>query len=92
MELFPAQPDLSLQISPPNSKPTSTGRTSTEEEMDLRFWKRALDCIKCFCSIPVTPKKQKEKKKLFQVMINNFFTLVTHVHVNMYSHHQIELR
>ncbi|XVF11098.1 hypothetical protein REPUB_Repub07fG0240100 [Reevesia pubescens] len=44
MELFPAQPDLSLQISPPNSKPTSTWRRSTtEEEMDLGFWKRALD-------------------------------------------------
>ncbi|XP_034901744.1 probable transcription factor KAN2 isoform X3 [Populus alba] len=42
MELFPAQPDLSLQISPPNSKPTSTWRR-TEEEMDLGFWKRALD-------------------------------------------------
>ncbi|KAJ6946749.1 hypothetical protein NC651_001448 [Populus alba x Populus x berolinensis] len=42
MELFPAQPDLSLQISPPNSKPASTWRR-TEEEMDLGFWKRALD-------------------------------------------------
>ncbi|PPE02613.1 hypothetical protein GOBAR_DD00312 [Gossypium barbadense] len=28
MELFPAQPDLSLQISPPNSKPTSRGLDS----------------------------------------------------------------
>ncbi|KAF5729717.1 transcription factor KAN2 isoform X4 [Tripterygium wilfordii] len=49
MELFPAQPDLSLQISPPNStttKPTSTWRRSsstTEEDMNLGFWKRALD-------------------------------------------------
>jgi hypothetical protein len=44
MELFPAQPDLSLQISPPNSKPTTTWRRSTaEEEVDLGFWKRALD-------------------------------------------------
>ncbi|KAK8537870.1 hypothetical protein V6N12_044012 [Hibiscus sabdariffa] len=40
MELFP---DLSLQISPPNSKPTSTCRTTTEEDMDLGFWKRSLD-------------------------------------------------
>ncbi|GLU05371.1 hypothetical protein SLE2022_224730 [Rubroshorea leprosula] len=44
MELFPAQPDLSLQISPPNSKPASTWRRpGTEENMDLGFWKRALD-------------------------------------------------
>ncbi|XP_038725188.1 probable transcription factor KAN2 isoform X3 [Tripterygium wilfordii] len=47
MELFPAQPDLSLQISPPNSsKATSTWRrssTTAEEDMNLGFWKRALD-------------------------------------------------
>ena len=44
MELFPAQPDLSLQITPPNSKSTSSNwKRSTEEEMDLGFWKRALE-------------------------------------------------
>ncbi|OAP15109.1 KAN2 [Arabidopsis thaliana] len=50
MELFPAQPDLSLQISPPNSKPSSTWqrrRSTTDqedhEELDLGFWRRALD-------------------------------------------------
>ncbi|CAK9173436.1 unnamed protein product [Ilex paraguariensis] len=42
MELFPAQPDLSLQISPPNSKSTS-GWRRTEDEINLGFWKRALD-------------------------------------------------
>ncbi|KAD3641797.1 hypothetical protein E3N88_31021 [Mikania micrantha] len=52
MELFPAQPDLSLQISPPNTKPTSkTWRTSTtptdqdhHHDLDLgNLWKRALN-------------------------------------------------
>ncbi|CAN8290363.1 unnamed protein product [Cochlearia groenlandica] len=48
MELFPAQPDLSLQISPPNSKPSSTwqkrrNQESENEEQDLGFWNRALD-------------------------------------------------
>ncbi|CAH8354074.1 unnamed protein product [Eruca vesicaria subsp. sativa] len=50
MELFPAQPDLSLQISPPNSKPSSAWqrrRPTTDqedhEELDLGFWRRALD-------------------------------------------------
>ncbi|KAJ6842862.1 putative transcription factor KAN2 isoform X1 [Iris pallida] len=54
MELFPVQPDLSLQISPPSNnsnKPTSSnwrGRgTAAEEEcssstVDLEFWRRAL--------------------------------------------------
>ncbi|CAN0908020.1 Probable transcription factor KAN2 [Linum grandiflorum] len=53
MELFPAQPDLSLQISLPNTKPTSSTwrRTTTtaaaDEDADDSplggFWKRALD-------------------------------------------------
>lgn len=67
MELFPAQPDLSLQISPPNSKPSSNWirnntnhhhqdhhhhnnhnhhqdhHQNSNHEMDLSFWKRALD-------------------------------------------------
>ncbi|KAJ9537019.1 hypothetical protein OSB04_029752 [Centaurea solstitialis] len=48
MEFFPAQPDLSLRISPPNTKPTSTTwRTSNpndqDQDLDLgHFWKRAL--------------------------------------------------
>lgn len=48
MELFPAQPDLSLRISPPNIKPSSstwkrkiTSSVSEDENMDLGFWKRA---------------------------------------------------
>ncbi|KAL3619479.1 hypothetical protein CASFOL_037049 [Castilleja foliolosa] len=36
MELFPAQPDLSLQISPPNSKPSSNW-TSKAQEDDHEF-------------------------------------------------------
>ncbi|XP_010518911.1 PREDICTED: probable transcription factor KAN2 [Tarenaya hassleriana] len=48
MELFPAQPDLSLQISPPDGKPSSTWqRRSTgetdDQDLDLGFWRRALD-------------------------------------------------
>ncbi|KAL3330849.1 hypothetical protein AABB24_034598 [Solanum stoloniferum] len=45
MELFPAQPDLSLKISPPNIKPSSSTWkrkiTSEDVNMDLGFWKRA---------------------------------------------------
>ncbi|KAK4400287.1 putative transcription factor KAN2 [Sesamum angolense] len=51
MELFPAQPDLSLQISPPNTKPSSSWRSSHEDEMDLGFWKRALDSRNSFSSM-----------------------------------------
>ncbi|KAG8382528.1 hypothetical protein BUALT_Bualt05G0086800 [Buddleja alternifolia] len=40
MELFSAQPDLSLQISPPNTKPSSSNWRRTEEETDLVFLRR----------------------------------------------------
>ncbi|OWM88254.1 hypothetical protein CDL15_Pgr003666 [Punica granatum] len=45
MELFPAQPDLSLQISPPNSKqaPSAWMGGTREEGVDLGYWKKALD-------------------------------------------------
>ncbi|KAH6831435.1 hypothetical protein C2S53_018865 [Perilla frutescens var. hirtella] len=43
MELFPAQPDLSLRISPLNSTTSSSNWIRSDEEMDLGFWKRALD-------------------------------------------------
>ncbi|XP_052210834.1 probable transcription factor KAN2 isoform X3 [Diospyros lotus] len=56
MELFPAQPDLSLQISPPNSKPPSSwGSTTREEEKDLGFWKRAFDSRTWFSSMAQKP-------------------------------------
>ncbi|XP_038970660.1 probable transcription factor KAN2 isoform X2 [Phoenix dactylifera] len=42
MELFQAQPDLSLQISPPNSTPTPSWRKA-DENLDLGFWRRAMD-------------------------------------------------
>ncbi|KAK4718844.1 hypothetical protein R3W88_017182 [Solanum pinnatisectum] len=53
MELFPAQPDLSLQISPPNNKSSTTTTTwkttssnnnkTDRDEMDLFFLRRALE-------------------------------------------------
>ncbi|OAY68518.1 putative transcription factor KAN2 [Ananas comosus] len=48
MELFPAQPDLSLQISPPASTTTTTPPPSWRKQqqdhgnMELGFWRRAL--------------------------------------------------
>ncbi|KAF7139403.1 hypothetical protein RHSIM_Rhsim07G0131500 [Rhododendron simsii] len=55
MELFPPQPDLSLQISPPNSTKNSasswkTSAATAQEDMDLGFWKRALGSRNSFSS------------------------------------------
>ncbi|KAF7829189.1 putative transcription factor KAN2 [Senna tora] len=47
MELFPAQPDLSLQISPPNPNTKATSNNwswrKQKDEVDLGLWKRGLD-------------------------------------------------
>ncbi|URD79035.1 Myb-like DNA-binding domain [Musa troglodytarum] len=43
MELFPAHPDLSLQISPPNSKPTASWSRTADGNPGLGFCRRAID-------------------------------------------------
>ncbi|XP_064994362.1 probable transcription factor KAN2 isoform X2 [Musa acuminata AAA Group] len=43
MELFPAQPDLSLQISPPSSKPTPSWSRTSDENLDLGFCWRDIE-------------------------------------------------
>ena len=53
MELFPAQPDLSLQISPPNTKPTSSWSRRDHQEADLGFWRSSMDSNKA------TPSSRK---------------------------------
>ncbi|XP_048230838.1 probable transcription factor KAN2 isoform X2 [Ricinus communis] len=95
MELFPAQPDLSLQISPPNSKPTSTWRR-TEEEIDLGFWKRALDSrarpdSSCF-ELSLSNPRISESSKHFHLLQNsnnyNGTNLFNSFQQNQYPHHQ----
>ncbi|MCD7471240.1 hypothetical protein HAX54_011565 [Datura stramonium] len=71
MELFPAQPDLSLQISPPNSKASSaTWKTSAvnntterDHEMDLMFWRRALESR--------NSKPDNNNNTLFELSLSN---------------------
>ncbi|KAG1362004.1 putative transcription factor KAN2 [Cocos nucifera] len=55
MELFPAQPDLSLQISPPDSKAASSW-SKGDESLDLGFWRRAMDSTSSSSITPSTPK------------------------------------
>ncbi|XP_020572130.1 probable transcription factor KAN2 isoform X2 [Phalaenopsis equestris] len=44
MELFPAQPDLSLQISPPTTtKPSSNWSATSEDTIKLGFWRSAIN-------------------------------------------------
>lgn len=77
MELFPAQPDLSLQISPPNSKPTSDWRGGgggggggvNTGEVDLGLWKRGLESRSCFLSS--MPKTDHNHTHLFHLSHSN---------------------
>ncbi|KAF8412781.1 hypothetical protein HHK36_000751 [Tetracentron sinense] len=79
MELFPAQPDLSLQISPPNSKPTS-GWRRTDEAMDLGFWGRALDSS----NSTITSRDKPETS--FELSLAN--PMVSHSNSNNLLHHR----
>ncbi|ONI05911.1 hypothetical protein PRUPE_5G028400 [Prunus persica] len=87
MELFPAQPDLSLQISPPNSKPTSSSswrRSSREEqeEVDLGFWRRALDSRTSFSSSMAKPDTG------FELEVSNPRVYAHGLHHHHHQHHQ----
>ncbi|OAY24372.1 probable transcription factor KAN2 isoform X2 [Manihot esculenta] len=100
MELFPAQPDLSLQISPPNSKPASTWRR-TEEEMGLGFLKRALDsrntvssmakpdtCFELSLSNPRVSESNSNHFHLLQNTSNcNGKDVFNYLQQNQYQHH-----
>uniref|UniRef100_A0A5B6ZVH0 Putative transcription factor KAN2 isoform X2 n=1 Tax=Davidia involucrata TaxID=16924 RepID=A0A5B6ZVH0_DAVIN len=101
MELFPAQPDLSLQISPPNSKPTSGWRrTEEEEEVDLGFWKRALDSRNSISSMAksdtsffelslLNPRVSEPNSNHFHLLQNGTDNLIHTFHQNQqYPHHQ----
>ncbi|KAA8525844.1 hypothetical protein F0562_007699 [Nyssa sinensis] len=100
MELFPAQPDLSLQISPPNSKPTS-GWRRTEEEVNLGFWKRALDSRNsissmaksdtCFELSLSNPKLSEPTSNHFHLLQNSHNNLIHSFQQNQHPHHEQQL-
>ncbi|XP_052171468.1 probable transcription factor KAN2 isoform X2 [Diospyros lotus] len=88
MELFPAQPDLSLQISPPNSKPTTSWRRSAEEDMELGFWKRAMakpDATTCFELSLSNPRPSDQPSSNHFHLLQNGSTAATSL---LHSFHQ----
>ncbi|XVF52309.1 hypothetical protein PTKIN_Ptkin05aG0008300 [Pterospermum kingtungense] len=103
MELFPAQPDLSLQISPPNSKPASTWRR-TEEDMDLGFWKRALDSRNTMSSSMAKPDNcfelslsnlrvsESNSNNHLHLLQNGNGNLFHGYHQNQFPHHHHQLQ
>ncbi|KAL0313190.1 UNVERIFIED_CONTAM: putative transcription factor KAN2 [Sesamum radiatum] len=87
MELFPAQPDLSLQISPPNTKPSSTSwRRRAEDDLDtLGFWKRALDS-KTSISTPMAPEADSRRFDLSSTNPRRVFS-DPNTSINSSNHH-----
>ncbi|PIA58687.1 hypothetical protein AQUCO_00500557v1 [Aquilegia coerulea] len=103
MELFPAQPDLSLQISPPSTRPTTSGWRRTDEEMDLGFWRRALDsssttkvsadtCFELSLANPRISESNNNSNHLqHQLHHNHHHANLIHTHqqnLNNHHHHQ----
>ncbi|XP_042506545.1 probable transcription factor KAN2 isoform X2 [Macadamia integrifolia] len=68
MEFFPAQPDLSLQISPPNRKSNTTAWRTADEEINLGFWRRAMDSNDTIASIKMSPG---EPENTFELSLSN---------------------
>ncbi|XP_073102077.1 probable transcription factor KAN2 isoform X3 [Elaeis guineensis] len=92
MELFPAQPDLSLQISPPDSKPTSSWSKSAES-LDLGFWRRAMDSTSSSIITPSTPKADTGgfHLSLANPTVSNTNTSSHLPHHPIHHHHQQQL-
>ncbi|KAI9111776.1 hypothetical protein K1719_017466 [Acacia pycnantha] len=89
MELFPAQPDLSLQISPPNAKPSPGWRNSgshQEHQLDLGFWKRALETrTSLLSSMP------KTSTDFFDLSLSNNTNSPNNPSVSSSDHHHLHL-
>ncbi|XP_059643800.1 probable transcription factor KAN2 isoform X2 [Cornus florida] len=87
MELFPAQPDLSLQISPPNTKPTS-GWSRTEGEMDSVSWnsRNSISSMPEPDSYPTNPRSFNPSSNHFH-LLHNDTTNLNLIHYQ-HQHHQ----
>ncbi|KAF8412602.1 hypothetical protein HHK36_000571 [Tetracentron sinense] len=90
MELFPAQPDLSLQISPPNTKPTSVWRT---DEMDLGFWRNTMASTAkpgtCFDISLANPRTSESNSNHLHLSHHHVNGNLIHAHQeHQYHHHQ----
>ncbi|KAG0472992.1 hypothetical protein HPP92_014442 [Vanilla planifolia] len=89
MELFPVQPDLSLQITPPSSsKHSSTWNSTTEaDSMELGFWRRALDSN----SVPIATPQSKPLATAavsdVELSLPNPIPLPDHSHLLLHNHH-----
>ncbi|KAI5419472.1 probable transcription factor KAN2 isoform X1 [Lathyrus oleraceus] len=80
MELFPAQPDLSLEISLPNNIQSSSSSSSKwrrnlddkdEEEMDLRFWKKS-NTFDLSLTNPLSSSSTASNSNLNNLITNSF--------------------
>lgn len=88
MELFPAQPDLSLQISPPNTKPTSNSWSREEDVVDLGFWKRALDSRNSISSsMAAKPNNNNNNTACFDLSLSNSRLSESNSNQNIHHHH-----
>ncbi|KAK4746494.1 hypothetical protein SAY87_012806 [Trapa incisa] len=90
MELFPAQPDLSLQISPPNAKSSSAWRRpSNNDANSFQFWNK----IQSFSLTPNSPfhlslSNQQDSNSIQQTAINVGIRSSTRFLPLQHQHHQ----
>ncbi|KAK1325490.1 putative transcription factor KAN2 [Acorus calamus] len=81
MELFPAQPDLSLQISPPNSAPTSNWTRRDSEEANFDFTRRVFNT-----TTTTTTTTNNNNRDLSVSKADNFIDLTLSSPPNSHGH------
>ncbi|XP_009388420.2 probable transcription factor KAN2 isoform X2 [Musa acuminata AAA Group] len=95
MELFPAQPDLSLQISPPSSKPTPSWSRTSDENLDLGFCWRDIESSD---KSDTAPSMAKADNAGFEFSLANQSASETHGtnrghhhhhHLHFHQHHPV---
>lgn len=89
MELFPPQPDLTLQISPPS--------IDQEENMNLRFWRKTLENSNATppsSSSSSSINKSKQLMNSFDLSLSNpshASTTNNNLHLHFHHHHNASL-
>lgn len=87
MELFPPQPDLTLQISPPS--------IDQEENINLRFWRKTLD--NSTANSPSSSSSMNKSKQIngFDLSLSNpsqyASTTNNNLHLHFHHHHNASL-
>ncbi|KAJ3672608.1 hypothetical protein LUZ60_007329 [Juncus effusus] len=89
MELFPPQPDLTLQISPPTTTSSSSWRDQDANMNHLGFWRKTVDTTTSSSSPSMA--KTKENTSPFDLSLSTSPSANNNLHLHFHHHHNASL-